>query len=237
MSVQDDEVKVLPPLPCIADIPKSPLRKDVWSWNVSDVLTFSAESLKARRMYIPEFGFVLLTEEVVAALVREVFGIHRAGGHGSMPELLDAGSGTGFLAEVLARRGIGVCASDIGELGYYHQRNLGDEDAPATSAAYIWRRDHDGDALALLPGAFDFVLLSWPPFWTEFALHVVRKMKPGQVLLYEGDHGCTGTAEFFSEIESDRWVLLAEESERINDVHSQWENIHDEWLILRKVAK
>ncbi|MDP1939114.1 MAG: hypothetical protein Q8K54_00475 [Gallionella sp.] len=62
----------------------------------------------------------------------------------------------------------------------------------------MFRLDHHGDAVALLPGSFDMVLLVWPDLGTPFGEQVAHAMRSGQVMILEGEEkgGSAATVSF-----------------------------------------
>lgn len=171
-------------------------------------------ALMARPQYNRKYGFPYITKECAQALSALI---------GSEPTL-DAGSGTGFISQELCRLNPTaqvVAAEWDGEKGY--------------GFAEIFKRDHHGDAVALLPGQFRFVLLSWPNYDSPFALNVANAMAPGQILIYQGEHqgGCTANDDFFEVLERE-WDLLPKPTSTLNQHHHQFAAIHDVWMVLQK---
>ncbi len=174
------------------------------------------QALMARPHYNRKFGFPYITKECAQALSDLI---------GDAPTL-DAGSGTGFISKELGRLNPAaqiVAAEWDGHKGYGFEQ--------------IYRRDHHGDAVALLPGHFDFVLLSWPNYDSPFGLNVATAMKKGQTLVYQGEMqgGCTANDDFFEEIERN-WTVKSRETESLNRHHCQFTAIHDVWLVLEKTG-
>ena len=63
-------------------------------------------------------------------------------------------------------------------------RKVVDDGYPMRS---VFRLDHHRDAVALLPGSFDMVLLVWPNIDTPFGEQVAHAMRSGQVMILEGE--------------------------------------------------
>ena len=101
------------------------------------------EQWHLRHRYLHEFGFCLFTAECISSLVALCEG----------KKVLDAGSGSGWLAEQLAQQGIAITAADWTDYRKPRDKKRG---YPMQS---VFRLDHHGDAVALLPGNFDVVLL------------------------------------------------------------------------------
>src|SRR5260370_33849015 len=86
------------------------------------------ERYKLRGHSIREFGFVILTQETLDVLVQLL----------TPYKVLDAGSGTGYIAKALEDAGVNVTAAD--------------SDAGSYGFAARHKRDIDADACSLLPG-------------------------------------------------------------------------------------
>ena len=182
--------------------------------NDKEVL-FNLERLMLRPAYNRCYGFPLVTQETLAALVAIVEG----------KEVLDAGSGTGFLSEGLTQHAPTakvVAAEWDGIKGYGFEA--------------ILRRDYHGNALDLLPGDFDIVILSWPNLNHPFGVNILDAMKKGQTLIYqgEGQGGCTANDDFFRQLETDNWEYLSTPSDNLNKDHVQFMGIHDDWKVFKK---
>lgn len=171
----------------------------------------------ARDAHIAQFSFMALPKETLDALA-ELIADRRT---------LDAGAGTGYLSEQLAHRGAWVVASDLGPIS---ENDFGQRK--------VWRRDHEGDSCELLPGDFGAVILAWPPM-DEFAFRVASLLRPGQVLIYQGEGagGCTADETFFAEVRQDsRWQPLPGWTGSLNQHHLQFYGIHDRWLVWERVG-
>lgn len=187
-------------------------------------LTCQSEQFDAlcfqRWRYQREFGFCLFTAECVFALASLCQG----------KRVLEAGSGSGWLADQLAQQGIEITAADWTDYSQPRDKNRG---YPMRS---IFRLDYHGDAVALLPGGFDVVLLVWPNLGTPFSEHVAYAMRSGQIMVFAGEAkgGCTATDEFFSVLSTDFEYLNAE-TMALNEHHRTFPGLHDHWQILRKI--
>ena len=99
----------------------------------------------------------------------------------------------------------------------------------------VFRLDHYGDIVALLPGSFDMVVLIWPNLDTPFGEQVAHAMRSGQVMILEGEEkgGNTATEEFFEVLSAD-FERLDAETQALNEHHRGFPGLHDQWQILRK---
>ncbi|MBU1690650.1 MAG: hypothetical protein KKD65_07920 [Gammaproteobacteria bacterium] len=172
-----------------------------------------------RKHYNQEFGFCLFTAECIfslAALCKD-------------KKVLEAGSGSGWLADQLAQQGIAITAADWTD---YRQPRDTKRGYPMRS---VFRLDHLGDAVALLPGSFDVVLLVWPNLDTPFGEQVAHAMCSGQIMILEGEGkgGSTATDAFFDVLSAD-FERLDAETLALNEHHRTFPGLHDRWQILRK---
>jgi len=96
----------------------------------------------------------------------------------------------------------------------------------------VFRLDHHGNAVDLLPGDYDTVLLVWPNCETQFAKNVACAMRSGQTLVYEGESegGCTADQEFFQYLRSSFSPNVCEMAE-LNKNHRTFPGLHDKWWI------
>ena len=172
-----------------------------------------------RKRYNREFGFCLFTAECIFTLATLCKG----------KKMLEAGSGSGWLADQLAQQGIEITAADWTD---YRQPRDKKRGYPMRS---VFRLDHHGDAVALLPGDFDMVLLVWPNLNTPFGEQVAHAMRSGQVMILEGEEkgGSTATDEFFDVLNAD-FEHLDAETLALNEHHRTFPGLHDRWQILRK---
>lgn len=167
-----------------------------------------------RDWYIRHHGFVLLTRECLQTLAAMFNG----------RRVLDAGSGTGFLAHALAQAGVDVVAADKAA----HANPYGFDAR--------WRLDAPVDAAGLLPGDFDDVILSWPCYGSPFAMRVATAMRAGQRLVYQGEgyNGCTASTRFLRHVRSRAWRAEHTLSAALNGPHARFSGIHDYWHVYTK---
>ena len=130
----------------------------------------------ARWSVVHEYGFVVVSQELLDTLATMLVN----------KRCLEVGAGSGFLSHFLSR-GVDIQASD-----------LGGTCASNYGLSKVWQRDHEGNSLSLLPGAFDAVVLCWPPYNGSFGADVLQAMAPGQLLFFEGEGqgGCTADDAF-----------------------------------------
>ncbi|KMS64604.1 hypothetical protein BVRB_018580, partial [Beta vulgaris subsp. vulgaris] len=172
-----------------------------------------------RPRFIQEFGYAIFTAEVVDSLVSLL----------TSKKVLEAGCGTGWLAAELTKRGVDIVAAD----------HIDYRKPPADHQQYNFRRvyqlDYHGDAVKLLPGEFDVVLIIWPNLDDSFAADVAKAMRPGQMMIYEGEgpYGATADDVFFEILESE-FECLKSETDALNDNHRVFSSLHDYWQVVIK---
>jgi len=183
-------------------------------WECSD----RAELLYAqRKRFLTEIGFCLVTAEAIDALVTLLAG----------KKVLEAGSGSGWLAARLGERGINILAAD-----WTDYRMADRSSKRGYPIREVFRLDHHGNAVDLLPGDYDIVLLVWPNCETSFAENVACAMRSGQALIYEGEFegGCTADQEFFQYLRNSFNPSVSEMVE-LNKNHRAFPGVHDKWWI------
>lgn len=167
----------------------------------------------ARDAFINRYGFHMMTQEQLDTLAGLLL----------KKKVLEAGAGTGWVSHALRRRGVQITASDIG--GAF---------ADNYGFKTVWQRDHTGSSCDLLPGDWDVIMLGWPPYEHPFGALVARALRPGQVLLYQGEGrgGCTADDDFFDEVtDPSKWrdVEHGAWERKLMAHHLSFEGIHDRW--------
>ena len=170
-----------------------------------------------RKRFLAEIGFCLLTAEVIDALATLLAG----------KEVLEAGSGSGWLAARLGERGINILAAD-----WTDYRTADRSSKRGYPIREVFRLDYHGNAVDLLPGDYDTVLLVWPNYETQFAGNVACAMRSGQTLIYEGESegGCTADQEFFQYLRNSFNPSLSETVE-LDKNHRRFPGVDDKWWV------
>lgn len=190
------------------------------SYPSSDHADLSERFWHQRKVFIREFGFCLVTSECLCFLADFL----------ASKKILEAGSGTGWLAMELAQRGVDIIAAD-----WTDYRQVPAESSRGYAMRSVYKLDHHGDVVKLLPGDFDAVLIIWPNLDKPFAQNVATAMKPGQIMIYEGEGagGCNATDAFFDVLNRD-FDPLVDETKALNKDHRVFPGLHDLWVISRK---
>ncbi len=185
---------------------------ELWECSDQDELLFAQ-----RKRFLAEVGFCLITAEVIDALAKLSAG----------KKVLEAGSGSGWLAARLGERGINILAAD-----WTDYRTADRSSKRGYPVREVFRLDHHGNAVDLLPGDYDTVLLVWPNYETQFAHNVACAMRSGQTLIYEGESegGCTADQAFFQYLRISFKPRLSEMAE-LNTNHRTFPGVHDKWWI------
>lgn len=172
---------------------------------------------ECRQKYCAKYGFVLLSKELIDALVEYLHG----------KKVLSVMSGSGYLEKHLKDNGIDIIATDNYKWAnlrpeYFNDaRENGVEDMDAVEAVKKY-----GDWA-------DIILLCWP-YMDNGAYDVLMEMRnhPDTIMLYEGEDigGCTASDEFFLEADYGNHDPAIY---KINSVLPRWSGIHD-WFFLVK---
>jgi hypothetical protein len=183
-------------------------------WECSD----QAELMFAqRKRFLAEIGFCLITADVIDALAALLNG----------KTVLEAGSGSGWLSARLGERGINIWAAD-----WTDYRTVDRSSGRGYPIREVFRLDYHGNAVSLLPGDYDTVLLVWPNYGTQFAENVACTMRSGQTLIYEGESegGCTAERGFFQYLHNS-FIPIESEIAELDKNHRTFPGVHDMWWI------
>lgn len=175
------------------------------------------DSFEYRERYCAKYGYVLLSKELIDALV----------GYLHDKKVLSVMSGSGYLERHLKDNGVDIIATDDYSWcnrcpEYFNDaKENGVENMDAVEAVKKY-----GDWA-------DVILLCWP-YMDRGAYDVLMEMRnhPNTIMLYEGEDigGNTADGYFFSEAD---FIYSDPETEKINKVLPRWCGIHD-WFYLVK---
>ena len=163
---------------------------------------------EARREAIEKFGFPVITDEAVQAILR--FG----------PKFLEVGSGLGYLSYLIKERGGDVIATDIATVDHSKYAHI-----LKPKHYWIWPQVMKGlRAVKRYPQRT--LILSWPCYNDDWAFKVLRASQC-RYLVYigEGWGGCTATDKFFKLLDEN--LVEVEDLPRIPN----WDGIHDDLRI------
>lgn len=167
-----------------------------------------------RSEYTKKNGWFITTEETAVILADYL----------KDKKVLEVASGTGYLAAHLRERGVADYTAVDLYINYWHP------DSPNYGSIV-------GDALGHINQDYHVVVMGWPPLGSPFGRKVVQQMRGGQTLILQGESqgGCTGSDQMFYLID-DHFTYDQELSDRLNEYHTQFEGIHDEWAVYHHKA-
>lgn len=173
-----------------------------------------------RSAYISRIAFPLYTIETIEALAKFLEG----------KKVLEIGSGFGYLGRLMQDRGVQYTTLDDYRTsygthdGFNKLRNLYSHSHIRQPARAMLRRIH----------RYDVIVLSWPDYCKNLAYDIARKLRPGQIMIYQGElYGCTANDRFHEYLEGMRsfwWDI----EDKLNEKHATINFIHDQWIIRGK---
>ncbi len=103
----------------------------------------------------------------------------------------------------------------------------------------VHQRDAQGNAVQYVAGGFGAVLLVWPGYDRPFAQDIAKAVRPGQLLIYEGEiRGCCADDAFFDYLDdSAAWEYKTDLSDELNSFHVTFANARDRWKVYRKASE
>lgn len=173
-----------------------------------------SQSFRTRYDYTKETAWFILTDEVATALADFLAGYN----------VVEVFAGSGHLAHHLRER------ASIPRHKYKAYDNQSTHSMRSTYPGVTKKNAF----MAPIKKA-DVVIMTWPPYDTNHAERIVKKMRVGQVLIYNGEGwgGCTGNDEFFSILE-DKFEEYTSLSDTLDDLHVRFDGIHDHWSVYVK---
>ena len=187
--------------------------------NYSDLPGFDGiwDTTGYRGKYCAKYGFVLLSKELIDALVEYLHD----------KKVLSVMSGSGYLEKHLKDNGVDIIATD--DYSWCNRRPNYFNDAKENGV-----EDMDAvEAVNKYGDWADIILLCWP-YMDDGAYNVLMEMRnhPDTIMLYEGEDigGCTANDEFFLEAD---YGTHDPAIYKINSSLPRWSGIHD-WFFLVK---
>ena len=164
-----------------------------------------------RDKYIKKYGFSLLSNSFLDILSDEFRG----------KKIIEVGSGSGWLAHNLQKKGIDIVATDINV-----QKNSYGFVEKFTDVLEVDSKEF------IKNNNYDCILMSWPDYSTSFAYNILKNMKINKTLIYIGESygGCTADDNFFDLLEQ-KAVLNDSLSISLNRHYNQWSGLHDRVFI------
>lgn len=172
------------------------------------------DSYMLRLQYVKHIGYSICTEETIHTLATYL----------NNKKVLDLGSGSGYLASQLSKKGVNVIAIDNSSTHTFEQQ---------------FQRDITADVISSLSTdthTYSDIILSWPPYESEFAHKIFERLKPGTTIWYLGEScgGCCADDHFFEDLDQQA-LYLDIPSKKLNEHHLQFQGIHDYWQVYKKI--
>lgn len=140
-------------------------------------------------------------------------------------KVLDVAGGNGFITKLLRGRGVDIKLLDHIEISTaktFYTRI--DAHAPL---------DYSEDILTFDIKEFDAFILSWPCYDAGWAYEFIKRLKSGDVLIYQGESqgGCTADDAFYEYLYSSKFQYEEDISDKLYENHVRFSGIHDNWNI------
>lgn len=189
-----------------------PVLKSVEEWRESLLIG----NWHLREQHTKEESWFILTEEVADILGTFIKG----------SRVVEVFAGTGFLAHHLRKR------SGLSQKEYRAYDNRSTHDFSTRYPGVV----NKNAFMAPIKSA-DTVIMTWPPYDTNHAARIVKKMRKGQCLVFNGEGygGCTGDDEFF-DVLGEKFIELKHLTEALDGQHVRFKGINDDWTIYEKVS-
>lgn len=185
--------------------------KQHWQELMAEATNFM-DTYALRNEYVNHVGYSICTKETLATLTTYL----------RDKQVLDLGSGSGYLSSLLSQSQVDVHAIDNDSTHKFQQ---------------VFQRDSTSDVLGYLAehGDYTDVIVSWPPYNSSFGHSILTLLKPGTTVWYlgEGPGGCCADDQFFDALDND-YLYLDVPSQKLNSDHLQFSGIHDYWQVYRK---
>jgi hypothetical protein len=138
--------------------------------------------------------------------------------------IIEIGAGAGYWAYLIEQAG--------GKVSCYDKTPLGRAKENPYGHRHTFHHVYRGNESAIKQKRYQnhTLFLCWPPYNTPMAMSCLQNYK-GEYLIYVGETngGCNGDPSF--------WGAIQNEWEELKTVHiPQWEGIHDELVIYRRVS-
>ncbi len=178
-------------------------------------LTNSYKGISIRHKVVKTSAWFLLTAEVAILLSDLIKG----------KRVVEVLAGTGFLAHHL-RELSGLSREDYRA---YDNRSSHYDRKDANYGVTI------KNALNSNLKQADVVIMTWPPYAEKIGERIVKKMRKGQILIYNGENqgGCCGNDQMFDHLDSH--FIKHDITDELEDYHTSYFGIRDEWAVYIKV--
>jgi hypothetical protein len=172
----------------------------------------SSGTLTDRNHRIESEGFPSHTLESVEELTRFI----------GQRSVLEVGAGTGWFARHLHDRQVKIRAIDS---------RVGGCTQPIWWRSELYFDVQEMDALSVEKYEEDVIIMIWPCYETDFAFEVARRLKSGQILIYQGESqgGCTANDKFFEFVEKHLEIL--DDTVQLNLLSYSESWLYDRWTV------
>lgn len=181
---------------------------------------------RMRRSYIRNFGFTLLTHDVISELVQFI----------GDKKVADVGCGTGYITHYLRMHGASVTPIDTHESLY----SIESPPAPFKDVFNVGILNVDGPTW-VRENAPDVVIMSWPDHRKSTSIETIRAMPVGSYLIHSGDSydGCTGCDEFYHALTwtEEYFTPFKKLNERLDEISIQFDGMRDSWSVYKKIKE
>ena len=181
-------------------------------YNPRDVCSYDT-----RCEYIEKCGWGVITKEQVEILSSFLLGV----------KVIEVCSGLGFLASHLRDHGVtNYLAFDNFTKCY-------------PSEGFLNYGSVDRNVHSVNVAKAEAVVMCWPNYNSNLAETVVKKMRKGQYLIYQGEGwgGCTANDKFFEQVTNEnKFQEIRYLSERLNNYQVQWCGMNDYFMVYKKLT-
>lgn len=164
-----------------------------------------------RDLYMKQYGFPFISKKWINPLVNYL----------KNKKVLEVMSGTGYLGSILKNKNINIICTDDFSWGYNnHYTNI--ENIDAIKAIKKYGKD------------IDIVIMSWPPYNSNIANKVTKKLhliNNSAKIIYIGEQkgGCTANDDFFNNIK----VIKDKKFNKIRDNYQSYAHIKDNLYLVK----
>lgn len=178
---------------------------------------YKTDSYPRRVKYIDTRGWGVVTDEQAAVLSVFLRG----------KTVIEVCSGTGFLAAHLRNKGVkNYLAFDNFSLCFPSSERV--------NYGSVNRNIH-----SVTIAKAEAIVMCWPNYDSNLAERVVKKMRKGQYLIYQGEGhgGCTGNSKFFKQIlNENKFQEMTYLTEKLNSFQARWCGLHDYFMVYKKLT-
>ena len=99
----------------------------------------------------------------------------------------------------------------------------------------LYQRDALGDAVEFVSENYDVIIVTQPPYLSPMLHQIATAMKPGQLLIVEGEPwGSDEERDFWRLTGKPDWIPRDDMQKRLNDSHVTFVGHNDHWHAFQK---